>query len=53
VEIEDVVLGRLRREKVQSIKIGGKQGYMIKAVVDENWDESLLDLSYLTEEELD
>lgn len=52
-ELTDIIMGLVRAEKVQSIKIGGKQGYMIKAVVEESWDESLLDLSYLTEEELD
>lgn len=52
-ELTDIIMGLVRAEKVQPIKVGGKQGYMTKAVVEENWDESLLDLSYLTEEELD
>jgi hypothetical protein len=52
-ELTDIIMGLVRAEKVQSIKIGGKQGYMTKAVVEETWDTDLLDLGYLTDEELD
>lgn len=52
-ELTDIILGLTRADKVQTVKIGGKQGYMTKTMVEEKWSEDLLNLDYLTDEELD
>jgi hypothetical protein len=52
-ELTDIILGLTRASKIQLVKAGGKQGYMTKTVMEEKWDDNLLNAGYLTEEELD
>ena len=52
-ELQDIVLGLTKAEKIQLVKIGRKQGYLPLHVLQEDWDSSLLNLEYLTEGELE
>ena len=42
-----------KADKVQIVKIAGKQGYLPKNIVEDKWDTSLLNMDYLTQEEQD
>lgn len=50
-ELVEIMKNLVAAEKAQVITIKTKQGYMIRHVVEETWDSSLLNESFLTEEE--
>lgn len=52
-ELQDVISGLVKAEKIQLMKIGKKQGYLPYHVVKEAWDSSLINPDYLTQEEQD
>jgi hypothetical protein len=51
-ELSDIMKNLVYADKVQIITIAGKQGYMSKHTEGKEWDPSLIDESFLTEEEL-
>jgi hypothetical protein len=52
-ELQEILQGLNKADKVQIVKVGSKQGYLPKNVVEEKWDNSLLNMDYLTQEEQD
>ena len=52
-ELQDVIIGLTKADKIQLVKVGRKQGYLPKHEIAESWDEDLLNLNYLTDDELD
>jgi hypothetical protein len=50
-ELQDIIIGLTKAEKIQLVKIGRKQGYLPMHKDAESWDSELLNLDYLTEEE--
>jgi len=50
-ELQDVMIGLAKAEKVQLVKIGRKQGYLPLHKHQEEWSPELLNLDYLTEDE--
>lgn len=51
-ELSEILLGLMKADKIQVLKVAGKQGYMAKHIVTEPWAEELLDLDYLTDGEI-
>ena len=52
-ELQEILLNLTKADKVQIVKIAGKQGYLPKNIVEDKWDTSLLNMDYLTQEEQD
>jgi hypothetical protein len=50
-ELQDVILGLTKADKVQHLKIGRKTGYLPLHKPQVDWAEDLLNLDYLTKEE--
>lgn len=50
-ELQDIVIGLTKAEKIQLVKIGRKQGYLPMHKHHEEWAPELLNLDYLTEGE--
>jgi hypothetical protein len=50
-DLADILNNLQRAEKIQVVTMAGKTGYMSKFVHRTTWDDSLLDLAWLTEEE--
>lgn len=50
-DLQDVIVGLTKAEKVQLVKVGRKQGYLPMHRHIEAWDSELLNPDYLTEEE--
>ena len=50
-ELQDIIVGLTKADKIQLVKIGRKQGYLPMHRNLESWDSQLLNLNYLTEEE--
>jgi hypothetical protein len=51
-ELADILKNLLAAEKIQIVNVRGKQGYMTRVNETKRWDPSLLNESFLTEEEL-
>jgi len=51
-ELADILKNLLAAEKIQVVNVRGKQGYMTRVNETKRWDSSLLNESFLTEEEL-
>jgi len=50
-ELQDIIVGLTKAEKIQLVKIGRKQGYLPLHTERTEWDDALLNLDYLTEGE--
>lgn len=50
-ELQDIVIGLTKAEKIQHIKVGRKTGYLPLHKVQAEWSEDLLNMEYLTSEE--
>jgi len=51
-EIGDILKNLMAAEKIQVVTIKGKQGYMLLYKSHVEWDPSLINPNYLTQEEM-
>lgn len=50
-ELQDIIIGLTKAEKIQNIKIGRKSGYLPLHKEQAEWSSDLLNLEYLTDDE--